>query len=326
VTAAASIRQGRPRRCAVLLMGPTGSGKTDLALRLIDSLPLEIVSVDSALVYRGMDIGTAKPSLAVRARVPHHLIDIRDPSSGYSAGEFLRDAQLAMDDIWARGRHPLLVGGTMLYFEALTAGLAELPEADPAVRAGIAALASKLGWAAVHRELAAVDPAAGLRIHVNDPQRIQRALEVFRITGATITELQQKRLSVFADVNVIEIAIAPLERAELHTKIALRFERMLADGFLEEVRNLFLRADLSAEHPSMRAVGYRQLWQHLTGEISLNEASTRAIAATRQLAKRQLTWLRRRSHARCFDAMHPDVARAILDALSKCEFTKLSSV
>jgi tRNA dimethylallyltransferase len=299
-------------------MGPTGSGKTDLALRLIDALPLEIVSVDSALVYRGMDIGTAKPGLAVRTRVPHHLIDIRDPASGYSAGDFLRDAKAA--------RHPLLVGGTMLYFEALTAGLALLPEADPTIRAGIDATAAKLGWAAVHRELAAVDPAAGLRIHVNDPQRIQRALEVFRITGTPISELQQNRLSVFADVNVIEIAIAPLERAELHTKIAVRFERMLADGFLDEVKNLYQRADLSAEHPSMRAVGYRQLWQHLAGEIALNEASTRAIAATRQLAKRQLTWLRRRSSAHRFDAMHPEVARAVLDALSKCEFTSLSSV
>jgi tRNA dimethylallyltransferase len=305
------------RRYAVLLMGPTGAGKSDLALALAEQLPLEIVSVDSALVYRGMDIGTAKPSASDRARVAHHLIDIRDPAASYSVGEFTRDAQALMQDIWRRGKHPLLVGGTMLYFHALTTGIAQLPPADPKIRADIDAQASEMGWAAVHRELAEVDPKAAARIHINDPQRIQRALEVFRLTGATITELQQKRLSVFSDVNVKEFAIAPLERAELHTKIKLRFEAMLDAGFVAEVSRLYERGDLSSEHPSMRAVGYRQIWGYLAGRSALKEAEEQGIAATRQLAKRQLTWLRRRANAQWLDSMHPEVARLIFDALSK---------
>ena len=305
------------RRYAVLLMGPTGAGKSDLALALAEQLPLEIVSVDSALVYRGMDIGTAKPSLSDRARVAHHLIDIRDPAASYSVGEFTRDAQRLMQDIWRRGKHPLLVGGTMLYFHALTTGIAQLPEADPKMRADIDAQASEMGWAAVHRELAEVDPQAAARIHINDPQRIQRALEVFRLTGETITELQQKRVSAFSDVNIKEFAIAPLERAELHTKIKSRFEAMLDAGFVAEVRRLYERGDLSSEHPSMRAVGYRQIWGYLTGRSALKEAEEQGIAATRQLAKRQLTWLRRRANAQWLDSMHPEVARLIFDALSK---------
>jgi tRNA dimethylallyltransferase len=303
-------------REAVLLMGPTGSGKTDLAVQLTQELPLEIVSVDSALVYRGMDIGTAKPAPATLARTPHHLIDIRDPVQGYSVGEFLIDAQRAMLDIWSRGRKPLLVGGTMMYFHAVTAGIAELlPEADPAVRAAIDAQAALHGWAAVHRQLAEVDPQAAARIHVNDPQRIQRALEVYRVTGQTISKLQQERVSVFADVNLIEIALAPLERGELHTKINLRFRAMLEAGFVEEVRRLYERGDLSPEHPSMRAVGYRQLWRYLAGVSSLNEATEQAIAATRQLAKRQMTWLRRRSSAHWVDSMRPEAARTMIMAL-----------
>jgi tRNA dimethylallyltransferase len=297
-------------------MGPTGSGKSDLAVRLAEQLPLEIVSVDSALVYRGMDIGTAKPSLGTRARIPHHLIDIRDPAAGYSVGEFLLDVKNSMQAIWSRGHQPLLVGGTMMYFHALTEGIADLPEANLGVRAEIDARAAQAGWAAVHQELAAVDPAAAARIHSNDPQRIQRALEVHRITGQTITKLQQARVSAFADVNVIEFALAPLERGELHTKIELRFKAMLEAGFLQEVRNLYERGDLSPEHPSMRAVGYRQLWRYLTGHCALNDAENQAIAATRQLAKRQLTWLRRRANARWLDSMHPEVARTIFDALS----------
>jgi tRNA dimethylallyltransferase len=288
-----------PRRRAILLMGPTGSGKSDLAIRLAETLPLEIVSVDSALVYRGMDIGTAKPSAEMRARVPHHLIDIRDPAEGYSAGEFTRDAVEAMQDIWRRGRQPLLVGGTMLYFHALSHGIAALPE---------------------------VDPAAAARIHANDPQRIQRALEVYRLTGETITGLQQKRMSVFADVDVAEIAVAPLERRDLHTRIELRFGAMLSAGFLAEVRTLYKRSDLRPEHPSMRAVGYRQLWRHLAGQISLDEAGNQAIVATRQLAKRQLTWLRRRAHAQWFDSMHPEVARMMIVALLKGGFSASSGV
>ncbi len=308
------------RRQAILLMGPTGSGKSDLAMRLAEALPLEIVSVDSALVYRGMDIGTAKPDAASRARVAHHLLDIRDPAQSYSAGEFTRDAWRAMQDIWRRGRQPLLVGGTMLYFHALSFGLAELPEANPEVRADIERRAALSGWAALHRELESVDPAAAARIHVNDPQRIQRALEVYRLTGRTITTLRNRQVSVFADVDVAEFVLAPLERGDLHTRIDLRLRRMLGAGLMAEVRSLFERGDLTAEHPSMRAVGYRQLWRHLAGQCALDTAIEQAIAATRQLAKRQLTWLRRRERAQWFDSMHPDVARMMEDALSKGGF------
>src|ERR1700681_4332616 len=233
------LRARKPAgRRALLLMGPTGSGKSDIAMRLAESLPLEIVSVDSALVYRGMDIGTAKPSAAMRARVAHHLIDIRDPAQSYSAGEFTRDALRAMQEIWRRGRQPLLVGGTMLYFHALSFGMADLPEADPEVRASIDDQAASAGWAAVHAELERVDPAAAARIHVNDPQRIQRALEVYRLTGEPITTLLQKRTPALAGVAVTEFALAPLERRELHTRIELRFVAMLNAGLLAEVRTL----------------------------------------------------------------------------------------
>jgi tRNA dimethylallyltransferase len=305
------------RRSAVLLMGPTGSGKSDLAVELAERLPVEIVSVDSAIVYRGMDIGTAKPSRAIRERIAHHLIDIREPTEGYSVGEFTLDVRRVLEEIWSRGRLPLLVGGTMMYFHALTEGIAELPEANWAVREAIDAQAAREGWPAVHRELAEVDPQAAARIHFNDPQRIQRALEVHRVTGQTISALQQARVSAFTDVNVIEFALAPLERSKLHTKIEVRFRTMLDAGFVDEVRRLYGRGDLSPEHPSMRAVGYRQIWRYLTGQRALIEATDEAIAATRQLAKRQLTWLRRRANARWFDSMRPDVARAISDALSE---------
>jgi tRNA dimethylallyltransferase len=313
-------------RRAILLMGPTGSGKTELAMRLAEALPLDIVSVDSALVYRGMDIGTAKPDARARARAAHYLIDIRDPAESYSAGEFTRDAVQAMRDIWKRGRQPLLVGGTMLYFHALSQGIAALPEADPGVRASIDAQAASSGWAALHRELEGVDPAAAARIHVNDPQRIQRALEVYRLTGKTITSLQQNRQPVFAGVDVTEFAVAPLERRDLHTRIEMRFGAMLDAGLVGEVRTLYERSDLSAEHPSMRAVGYRQLWRHLAGQCSLNEAGIQAIAATRQLAKRQLTWLRRRARAQWFDSMHPEVARTMIDALRESGFPAAAGV
>ncbi len=299
----------------VLLMGPTGAGKSALALELVERLPLEIVSVDSAQVYRGMDIGTAKPSAAILARIPHHLIDIRDPSESYSAGEFVRDASRAMRDIWARGRLPLLIGGTMLYFHALTEGIAALPEADPRLRAEIDAQASILGWPAMHEQLARLDPAAAKRIAANDPQRIQRAIEVFRSTGERISDLRQRRRSVLADVPVVEVVCAPAERRVLHARIEARFEQMLSAGLLEEVRGLFRRGDLTREHPAMRAVGYRQLWQHLAGEATIREAADKAIAATRQLAKRQLTWLRARPRARWVDASRPNAAQAVIDAL-----------
>ena len=305
-------------RPLILLMGPTGAGKSDVALAIAADKAVEIVSVDSAMVYRGMDLGTAKPSAATRRTVPHHLVDIRDPTQRYSAGEFIDDARAAAEAIWARGRVPLLVGGTMLYFHTLTAGLAALPAADLAVRAGIDAEAAQRGWAAMHEELRRVDPVAAARIHVNDPQRIQRALEVFRLCHTGISELQQARVSAFADARVVEFALAPLERRDLHTRIHTRFRTMLDAGLLEEVRALFQRGDLTAEHPSMRAVGYRQLWRHLTGAVTLEQATQEAVAATRQLAKRQFTWLRRRTQAQWFDSMRPDAAAELKNALSKC--------
>ena len=304
------------RRSALLLMGPTGAGKSELALDLACRFPFEIVSVDSAQVYRGMDIGTAKPDLATRARIPHHLIDIRDPESQYSAGEFVRDASALMREIWSRGRQPLLVGGTMLYFHALLGGIAQLPEADPEVRADIEARAAAGGWAALHEELKRADPAAAARIHVNDPQRIQRALEVYRVTGEPITRLQQSAAPVFADLEVLEFAISPKDRAVLHARIAARFEAMWAAGFLEEVRLLHQRPMLSAEHPSMRAVGYRQIWKFLSGHCGLEESKKQALAATRQLAKRQSTWLRRREQATWVDSAKTDPTLAVVDALS----------
>jgi len=303
-------------RIAVLLMGPTGTGKSDLAIRLADRFPLEIVSVDSALVYRGMDIGTAKPLAATLARVRHHLVDIRDPAMSYSAGEFVRDAERAMGEIWSRGRVPLLVGGTMLYFHALTAGLAQLPAADAAVRAAIDAAAARGGWGPLHEELCRIDPQAAARIHANDPQRIQRALEVYRLTGTTISDLQRRKQPPLRDISFVEFALAPGERGDLHAALCARFGAMMQAGFLGEVRALQQRGDLTGEHPSMRAVGYRQLWRHLTGEWALNQAVEAAIAASRQLAKRQLTWLRQRSRARWFDPAQPTEARMLEDALA----------
>jgi tRNA dimethylallyltransferase len=311
---------GAGRRSALLLMGPTGGGKSELANRLATRFPFDIVSVDSAQVYRGMDIGTAKPDRETRARIAHHLIDIRDPEMRYSAGEFARDARQAMREIWRRGRQPLLVGGTMLYFHALRTGLAELPEADARVRSELDAEAAAAGWPALHEELARVDPMAAARIHVNDPQRIQRALEVYRLTGEPISRLQQNTGGEFAGVEVMEFALAPLVRKALHQRIEARFEAMLAAGFLEEVSRLRQRAGLTAEHPSMRAVGYRQLWNFLTGQCGFDEAKQRAVAATRQLAKRQLTWLRRRRDLNWLDSTHPNVTSTVFDALSKGGF------
>lgn len=314
------------RRTAILLMGPTGAGKSDLALGLVQRFPLEIVSVDSALVYRGMDIGTAKPSAATLAQVRHHLIDIRDAANAYSAGEFVRDAAAAMEDIWSRGRQPLLVGGTMLYFHALTAGIAELPEANEALRGRIEEEAAAGGWQALHAQLAQVDPAAAARIHGNDPQRIQRALEVYRLTGQTITELQGRRRPVFGDIEMQEIALIPQDRGLLHVRIEARFQAMLAAGLVDEVRKFFARGDLTGEHTAMRAVGYRQIWEFLSGGCDLDQAIEKAIAATRQLAKRQLTWLRQRPQAKCLDCLHRNVAQSLDDALRKGAFAQWSRV
>jgi tRNA dimethylallyltransferase len=280
-------------------MGPTASGKTDLAIELAERLNCELISVDSALVYRGMDIGSAKPDY------PHHLVDIRDPAQAYSAADFVADADRLAADIVARGKTPLLVGGTMLYFKAFLEGLDEMPGADPAVRAEIAAQAEADGWPRIHAELAAVDPQSAARIHPNHSQRLSRALEVYRVTGVTLSEWHSKsdsgagKAADNAALNryrVVQLAICPVERDILHQRIARRFDQMMAAGLLDEVRTLWSRQDLSADLPAVRAVGYRQLWQHLDGECTLDDAILNALAATRQLAKRQLTWLRKWPH------------------------------
>ena len=277
---------------AILLMGPTGAGKTDIAVDLATSLPLEIVSVDSAMVFRGMDIGTAKPGPDVRARAPHHLVDILDPAERYSAGRFLADATAAMADIRRRGRLPLLVGGTMLYFRALQSGLAELPAADPEVRRRIDHQASVAGWPALHAQLARRDPAAAARIQPNDRQRIQRALEVLELTGQTVSSRQREDLRGATRRSDLKIVVAPADRALLASRIQHRFSRMMELGLLDEVRSQYARGDLGPTLPSIRAVGYRQLWDHLEGRSGLQEAIERAVIATRQLARRQRTWLR----------------------------------
>jgi tRNA dimethylallyltransferase len=276
---------------AVCLMGPTCTGKTALALELASRFPVEIVSVDSALVYRGMDIGTSKPGPAERAAVPHHLIDICDPVEAYSAGRFQRDALVLIDAIRARGRVPLLVGGTMLYYRALTHGLAPLPEADAEFRAALTARARAAGgWTTLHAELAVLDPEAAVRIPANDAQRIQRALEVHALTGERISTLQKQAAP--APVALARFALLPLGRDELYARIERRFDEMLAAGFVDEVRALHARGDLHANLPSMRAVGYRQLWEYVARRSGFDEAVVAAKQATRNLAKRQLTWLR----------------------------------
>ncbi|HEU4627675.1 MAG TPA: tRNA (adenosine(37)-N6)-dimethylallyltransferase MiaA [Steroidobacteraceae bacterium] len=281
--------KGQP---VLVLAGPTGTGKTDWALRLAEQLPLEIVSVDSALVYRGLDIGTAKPSRELRARVPHHLIDICEPTESYSAGRFVEDAVALIAAIHERGRVPLLVGGTMLYFRALLRGIAPLPQASIDVRQAIDARAAREGWPALHAELARLDPQSAARIHPNDPQRIQRALEVCYTAGRPISELQQSTRSPLGDTPLGSWALMPANRDTLSTRLERRFREMMRLGFLDEVRGLHTRGDLTPAHPAVRAVGYRQLWAHLDGHISLSEAVRRGITATRQLAKRQMTWIR----------------------------------
>lgn len=300
---------------AVVICGPTGAGKSAAALQLAQSMPVEIISVDSAQVYRGFDIGTAKADAAARARVVHHLIDIRDPTETYSAGEFVTDAGGLIRQISARGRLPLLVGGTMLYFRALFGGLAAMPQADPAVRQQIDEQAAREGWPALHARLATIDPHAAARIHPNDPQRIQRALEVHALSGRTITELQaDTRAEPVAEL--LRLALVPAERSVLHTLNARRFDDMMRAGFLEEVRALRARGDLRSDSNSVRAVGYRQLWQHLEGEFGLDEAVQRAQAATRQLVKRQLTWLNADSQWLRVDMEGPqrfDILRRFVD-------------
>lgn len=301
---------------AIFLMGPTASGKTDLALALADALPCELISVDSALVYRGMDIGTAKPEKATLAHYPHRLVDIRDPAESYSAAEFRADALAAMADITARGRIPLLVGGTMLYYKALLDGLADMPSADPVVRAELEAWAAAEGLEVLHRELVRIDPESAARIHPNDPQRLTRALEVHRVSGLTMTEhrLRQTAQNSGSEApgawqlpyTVAQFAIAPGQRQVLHERIARRFSLMLEQGFVEEVETLRRRGDLHVGLPSIRAVGYRQVWDYLEGRLGCEEMTERGIIATRQLAKRQFTWLRGWKELHWLDSLASD--------------------
>ena len=301
----ASPMKGKP---VVLLMGPTGAGKTDLALRLASRLPVEIVSVDSAMVYRGLDIGTGKPSPSVLRQYPHHLVDILDPAEAYSAGQFVRDACSAIDDIHARGRVPLLVGGTMLYFRVLRRGIAELPPADPDVRAAIDAEAAKRGWPSLHADLAQIDTVAAARIQPNDGQRIQRALEVFRIAGRTLSELHCATAAPDPSLDFAAFAWVPGDRERLYAAIAQRFDAMMQAGLLEEVRRLHQRGDLHARLPAIRSVGYRQLWDHLDNKASLQDAMQNAILATRHLARRQLVWLRAEREVNWIDALESAAA------------------
>jgi len=305
----------KERPAAIMLMGATATGKSGLAEELAAHLPCEIVSVDSALVYRGMDIGTAKPSAEVRARVPHHLIDICDPSTSYSAARFRDDARAAVDAILARGRMPLLVGGTMLYFRALLRGLSDMPAADPKVRAELEREAAECGWGELHRRLASVDSEAARRIHPNDPQRIQRALEVYWLSGRPLTELQRSVADTVLPFRPLSIEIRFENRELLNRRIAARFQEMMQLGFLEEVARLRARDDLHPEVPAMRAVGYRQLWGHLDGLYSFQDAVSKGIYATRQLAKRQLTWLRSERPAATFEAADSRIVIKILKFL-----------
>lgn len=298
----------------IFIMGPTAAGKTDLAVDCAEQLNCELISVDSALVYRDMDIGTAKPDAETLRRAPHKLIDIIDPAEAYSAANFSSDALVEIQATLARGKTPLLVGGTMLYFRALQQGLSELPSADEAIRAQLDADARHHGWQWMHERLQAIDPVSAERIHPNDPQRIQRALEVYEATGKTLTEFWQHQQSNALPYNVIKIAFFPEDRALLRERIAMRFEQMLKQGFIEEVEALRARGDLHLDLPSMRCVGYRQVWEQLDGLMTYGEMKEKAITATRQLAKRQLTWLRKEQNCNFYD-IKPAIYQKILKNL-----------
>ncbi|KMJ89480.1 tRNA delta(2)-isopentenylpyrophosphate transferase [Achromobacter xylosoxidans] len=302
----------------ICLAGPTAAGKSASTLALAERWPLEIVNVDSATIYRGMDIGTAKPSPAEQAQVPQHLLDIRDPAQSYSAAEFRADALRLIDEIRARGRIPLLAGGTMMYYKALRDGLDDLPQADPALRAELEARAARDGWPALHAELARLDPVTAARLAPNDSQRIQRALEICQLSGQPMSALlgRQRAAAGDDDNRYLTISLEPSERAALHARIEQRFDAMLANGLLEEVRGLHARADLHPGLPSVRCVGYRQMWAHLDGEISLEEAREQGIAATRQLAKRQITWLRAQPERVIVDCLAADAVAQTIDAVA----------
>ncbi|MBY6198987.1 tRNA (adenosine(37)-N6)-dimethylallyltransferase MiaA [Vibrio hangzhouensis] len=300
----------------LFLMGPTASGKTELAIRLRQQYPVEIISVDSALIYKGMDIGTAKPDAEELSLAPHRLIDILDPSQAYSAADFRRDALAEIAKIHAEGKIPLLVGGTMLYFKALLQGLSPLPAADPEIRQQIENEAQEKGWQALHDELRRIDPVSAERIHPNDPQRLSRALEVYRISGKSLTELTETKGEPLP-FRVKQFAVAPKDRALLHKRIELRFEKMIQAGFEDEVKALYAREDLHPDLPSIRCVGYRQMWEYLDGESTLEDAIFRGICATRQLAKRQITWLRSWDDLVWLDSEHiEDSMKTLTDAIA----------
>jgi tRNA dimethylallyltransferase len=303
---------------AIFLMGPTASGKTGAAVELYSKLPVEIISVDSALVYRDMDIGTAKPDAETLAKAPHHLIDIIDPTSAYSAANFRSDALRLMADITARGKIPLLVGGTMLYFKALQGGLSGLPEANQEVRARLDARAALIGWPAMHEKLALIDATTAERLEPNDAQRIQRALEVFEITGESMTALYAKQTSEALPYKLLKLALVPSDRKVLHERIALRFDQMLSAGFVDEVRALKTKyPELTPDSTSMRCVGYRQALEHLAGEYDAAELRDRGIFATRQLAKRQLTWLRGMDDIVELDCLNPNLNELVLNEINQ---------
>ncbi len=296
---------------AIFLLGPTASGKTALSVDLAGKINGEIISVDSTLIYKGMDIGTAKPTLEERRGIPHHLIDIMDPAETYSTGRFRKDALAIMQDISGRGKIPLLTGGTMLYFNALFNGLAELPSADAELRARLEQEMDELGKQAMHDRLAAVDPESAQRIHPNDPQRIQRALEVYELSGKPISHFFQQAQQQTLPFNIIKLIVAPEDRKELHAKIATRFRLMVSQGLIDEVENLYQRGDLSLQMPAIRAVGYRQVWSYLQGDYDQETMIEKAIIATRQLAKRQYTWLRRETDALAFVSFQQDLAEKV---------------
>ena len=297
----------------VCLMGPTASGKTGLAVELVQRHNFEIISVDSALVYKGMNIGTAKPDAQLLAKAPHRLIDIIDPLESYSAADFVLDAVEQSQEILAKGKTPLLVGGTMMYFNALQKGLAEMPHADAELRALIESEAAEKGWNALHEELQRFDPDAASRIHPNDPQRLQRAIEVYRLTGKTMTQYWAEQDAVSLPFDMINMAVMPKERSVLHERIEQRFYDMMDEGFLDEVEGLYRRGDLTGDMPSMRCVGYRQLWQYLDGVDLLEDAIFKGVVASRQLAKRQLTWLRGWDDLMIFDSLSKDLVPEALN-------------
>lgn len=303
----------------VCLMGPTASGKTQLAVDLVQHFPFEIISVDSAMVYRGMDIGTSKPGLDILKIAPHRLIDIRDPADAYSAAQFREDALREIKEIISHQKIPLLVGGTMLYFRALQKGLSELPSADPEIRAKLREEGELLGWPFMHAKLVKVDPESAERIHPHDSQRIQRALEVYELTGKSLTAWQKADVPSEPDISfnyqIYNLAVSPAERSVLHDRIAHRFQNMLSEGFVEEVRRLFERGDLSLETPAIRSVGYRQVWLYLLGQMTHDEMREKAIIATRQLAKRQLTWLRSWPNLKWFDSDSKELFNEVVQYL-----------